>query len=85
MYKMRGFFERVLVFFAINQKIDHCIYLEHVVCQFTVAVLPPAGKCDRPVIRLNVHLNTWHWFYRLKVTVKLMNYEIWHSLTPDGN
>lgn len=35
-------------------------------CQFAIAVLPPAGKYDEPVIRLNVHLNACHSFNRLK-------------------
>lgn len=48
-------------------KDDQAVYLSRAcICQFAIAVLPPAGKCDGPVIRLNLHLNAWHSFNRLK-------------------
>lgn len=41
-------------FFPICWKIVQvqCVYPDQAECQFAIAVLPPAGNCEGPVIRL---------------------------------
>lgn len=61
-------FKWLFCLFQIHWKIVQiqCIYPEQAECQFAIAVLPPAGSCEGPVIRLNIHFNAWHSFSRLK-------------------